>query len=44
MKNGSDAYFKDRILEIYGIPLSAEDGASESLEWQYLDWLAGKKS
>jgi hypothetical protein len=34
----------DPLFEtIYGIPLSATDGETDSLEWRYLAWLAKKK-
>lgn len=29
--------------EVYGVPLSADDGETDSLEWRYLAWLARKK-
>jgi len=28
------------FAEVYGIPMSAEDGSVESLEWRFLDWLS----
>lgn len=34
----------DPLFEkIYGLPLSADDGETDSLEWRYLAWLAKKK-
>jgi len=31
------------VEKVYGVPISAQDGSSESLEWRYLAWLAKKK-
>jgi len=31
--------FEDVILEVYGVPLSGKNGATESLEWRFVDWL-----
>lgn len=31
-----------RIEQIYGLPLSAADGDSDSLEWRFLAWLAAQ--
>lgn len=31
------------VQEVYGVPLSAMDPSSDSLEWRYLAWLSKKK-
>lgn len=31
------------FAEVYGVPLSAEDGSVESLEWRFLSWLSKSK-
>lgn len=31
------------VQEIYGLPLSAKSGETDSLEWRFLDWLAKGK-
>jgi len=30
----------DVALEVYGIPISAADGETDSIEWRFLDWLS----
>jgi len=30
----------DVVKEVYGVPLSAENGDQDSMEWRYLGWLA----
>lgn len=31
------------VQTVYGVPISAQDGSTDSLEWRYLTWLAKKK-
>jgi hypothetical protein len=31
--------FEDLVQQVYGLPLSAKDGETDSLEWRYLRWL-----
>jgi hypothetical protein len=40
--HGRDASesFEALVQEIYGVPLSAKDGETDTLEWRYLKWLA----
>ncbi len=35
--------FEDVVQEVYGLPLSAKNGTSDSLEWRFLDWLGKGK-
>jgi hypothetical protein len=35
--------FVRAVAEVYGMPFSGEDGAAQSLEWAFLDWLARGK-
>jgi len=35
--------FEDVVLAVYGVPLSGKNGATDSLEWRFLDWLAKGK-
>lgn len=35
--------FEDVVQEVYGVPLSAKNGTSDSLEWRFLDWLGKGK-
>ena len=37
---GGTGDFEQFVEAVYGMPLSLEDGEGESLEWQYLAWLA----
>lgn len=30
----------DLVQEVYGLPLSATDGETDTLEWRFLDWLS----
>lgn len=34
------AGFEAAVLEVYGVPLSAADDSTDSLEWRFLAWLA----
>jgi hypothetical protein len=40
---GGKGAFEDLAAEVYGVPLSSEDGAEESLEWRFLAWLAKQR-
>lgn len=42
-EDGGGRSFEERVEEIYGQPFTNKDGSSESLEWRFLDWLAGKR-
>lgn len=35
--------FEDVVLEVYGVPLSGRNGATDSLEWRFIGWLAKGK-
>jgi hypothetical protein len=35
--------FDQLVEEVYGLPISAENGASDSLEWRFLRWLSKAK-
>lgn len=35
-----DVTYEAVVQQIYGLPLSAANGSSDSLEWRFLDWLA----
>jgi hypothetical protein len=35
-----DVTYEALVQQIYGVPLSAANGSSDSLEWRFLDWLA----
>lgn len=37
---GGTGDFEALVEEVYGVPLSAETGEDDSLEWRYLAWLA----
>ena len=38
-----DPSFDDLVGEVFGLPISAENGETDSLEWQYLEWIAKGK-
>ena len=35
--------FEVLVQSVYGVPFSAKDGTTESLEWRFLDWLGSGK-
>ncbi len=35
-----DSNFDEIVSELYGVPLSAADGSTDSLEWRFLAWIA----
>ena len=35
--------FEQVVERVYGVPLSATDGGTDSLEWRFLDWLSKRK-
>ena len=39
-EDGGERSLEELVEEVYGMPLSADDGTVESLEWRFLDWLA----
>jgi len=32
--------FADMVQEAYGLPLSGDDGSTDSMEWRFLEWLS----
>lgn len=38
-----DVVFEDMVQRVYGVPLSAEDGSTDSLEWRFLAWLSKQR-
>ena len=35
--------FDELVQSVYGLPLSAKNGKTDSLEWRFLEWLSGGK-
>ena len=38
-----EADFEQLLEEVYGMPLTAEDGTPDSLEWKFLTWLSKQR-
>jgi hypothetical protein len=38
-----DAPLHAVVEKVYGLPMSAADGTTDSLEWRFLEWLAKSK-
>jgi hypothetical protein len=36
---GTETGFDQAVTEVYGVPISAADGTSDSLEWRFLAWV-----
>jgi len=35
-----EVVFADMVNSVYGVPISAEDGSTDSMEWRFLKWIS----
>lgn len=42
-KRGPETSFDQLAEEVYGLPISAKDGSTDSLEWRFLKWIQSGK-